>query len=459
MAQHDYNIANQSGAAFRQDLNNALAAIVSQNSGAVEPSTTYAYQFWADTTAGLLKIRNAANSAWITLRELDGTLAIEAGTVSAPGVAFTGDLNTGLYSPGADQAAISTGGVQAVAWDANGNQTNRAGITATNLNGGQLAGTRNRIINGDMRIDQRNGGASVTPSGSVAYVLDRWVTQWSSASKFSVQQNASSVTPPPGFTSYQGLTSLSAYSITSTDFFGIAQPLEGFNVADLDWGTASAQTVTLSFRVRSSLTGTFGGAIRNFAANRSYPFSYTISSANTWTSVAITVPGDTTGSWPTGSAGWGSVVFGIGVGSTYSGAAGAWAASNFLSATGSTSVVGTNGATFYITGVQLEPGTVATPFERRSYGQELALCQRYYQTLSNVNYGGDTVSAGSMNFTTAIQPMRGNAVVTEANLASTNVSAVSFTVTGGNTLRTFLTPNGTSRYVNREMNLTLAIEL
>jgi hypothetical protein len=110
VAQHDYVIANGTGAAVRSDLNNALAAIVSNNSGATEPATMYAYQWWADTSTGLLKLRNAANNAWITLRELDGTLTIEAGTVSAPGLAFASDLNTGIYSPNADQLGITTGG-------------------------------------------------------------------------------------------------------------------------------------------------------------------------------------------------------------------------------------------------------------------------------------------------------------------------------------------------------------
>jgi len=116
MAQHDYVISNGTGAAVRSDLNNALLAIVSQNSGATEPTTTYAYQWWADTTTGLLKIRNSANNAWITLRELDGTLTVEDGTVSAPGLAFRDDLNTGIWRPGTDQFAISTNGVERVEW-------------------------------------------------------------------------------------------------------------------------------------------------------------------------------------------------------------------------------------------------------------------------------------------------------------------------------------------------------
>jgi hypothetical protein len=238
---------------------------------------------------------------------------------------------------------------------------------------------RNRIINGAMVIDQRNAGASVTPTATT-YTLDRYRCVLTVASKYSVQQNAGSVTPPVGFTNYLGVTSLSAYSIGTANYNTITQRIEGFNFADLNWGTANAKTVTLSFQVYSSLTGTFGGAISNSAQNRSYPFSYTISSANTWTTISVTITGDTTGTWIGATNGIGLIVnFGLGVGSLVSGTAGAWAGANYLSATGATSVVGTNGATFYITGVQLEVGSSATGFEYRQYGTELALCQRYYQ--------------------------------------------------------------------------------
>ena len=248
----------------------------------------------------------------------------------------------------------------------------------SSLNGGSLAGARNRIINGDMRIDQRNAGASKTVTDA-SYTLDRWrpVTE-STGSVYSVQQNAGSVTPPTGFTNYLGVTTLSAQTVSGTNTYTISQLIEGFNVADLGWGAANASSVTLSFWVRSSLTGTFGGSFQNSAENRSYPFTYSISAANTWEQKTITVPGDTTGTWVTNNGIGLRINFGLGVGATRSGTASAWAASDFRSATGATSVVGTNGATFYITGVQLEPGSVATPFERRSYGQELALCQRYF---------------------------------------------------------------------------------
>lgn len=238
---------------------------------------------------------------------------------------------------------------------------------------------RNRIINGDMRIDQRNNGASVSPAAS-QYTLDRWNAVMNAASaKYSVQQNAGSVTPPAGFSNYLGATSLGAYTVAAGEIMAFQQAIEGYNIADLGWGTASAASVTLSFWVRSSLTGTFGGAVRQGSGARSYPFTYTISSANTWEYKTVTIPGDTTGTYASNNTAGLLISFGLGVGSTFSGTAGSWADSNFVSATGATSVVGTNGATFYITGVQLEAGTVATPFERRPYGTELALCQRYYQ--------------------------------------------------------------------------------
>jgi hypothetical protein len=237
---------------------------------------------------------------------------------------------------------------------------------------------RNRIINGAMVIDQRNAGASVTPTTANPYTLDRWRTVLSQNSKFTLQQNAGSVTPPSGFTKYLGITSSSAYSITSGDFFFVQQQIEGFNSADLAWGTASAQSVTLSFWVRSSLTGTFGGSLQNSGFNRSYPFTYTISAANTWEQKSVTIVGDTSGTWATDNSAGVKLQFGFGIGSTYSGTAGVWAGAEYYSATGATSVVGTNGATFYITGVQLEKGSTATPFEQRLYGTELQLAQRYF---------------------------------------------------------------------------------
>ena len=270
------------------------------------------------------------------------------------------------------------------------------GITTPMYNGSITAnavtpvtGFKNRIINGQMTFDQRNAGASTTATDNV-YTLDRWQTGSSASSKFTIQQNAGSVTPPAGFSNYLGCTSSSAYTVGAGETFNVAQQIEGYNVADLAWGTANAKTVTLSFWVRSSLTGTFGGALANSNVTRSYPFSYTISAANTWEYKTVTIAGDTSGTWQTTTSTGIRVWMSIGTGSTLSGTAGAWAGSDFRSATGATSVVGTNGATFYITGVQLEVGSTATSFDYRPYGTELALCQRYYYriTLTGGNFTG-----------------------------------------------------------------------
>jgi hypothetical protein len=246
---------------------------------------------------------------------------------------------------------------------------------------------RNRIINGGMSISQR-GTASVTQSGLQQYIVDRWNSFGSASSKFSSQQNAGSVTPPVGFTDYLGNTSLSAYTIGTGEAMRVTQYIEGYNIADLAWGTANAATVTLSFWVRSSLTGTFSGTIKNSASTRSYPFTYTISSANTWEKETVTIPGDTSGTWLTTNGIGIALNFSLGAGASISGTANTWAGADLYGATGAVSVVATNGATFYITGVQLEKGSTASPFEQRLYGTELSLCQRYYyKNFPNDNNG------------------------------------------------------------------------
>lgn len=284
-------------------------------------------------------------------------------------------------------------------------------------------GFRNRIINGDMRIDQRNNGASGTAN---AYTVDRWSYVSTQASKATWQQNAGSVTPPAGFTNYLGVTSSSAYSVPTGDTFLLQQPIEGLNVADLGWGAAGAQTVTLSFWVRSSLTGTFGGAFVNAANARSYLFSYSVPVANTWTYVSVTVAGDTTGTWLTTNGVGVQVRFGLGSGATYSGTSGSWQAGNFVQPTGTVSVVGTNGATFYITGVQLEAGTVATPFERRDYGRELMMCQRYFQ-LCSPSLDVVQVTSSTCNYSAQYPfscEMRAVPTLVNTTLGSSNLNSV-----------------------------------
>jgi len=300
--------------------------------------------------------------------------------------------------------------------------------TSDGVSSSGLYGFKNRIINGAMVIDQRNAGASVTPAND-QYSVDRWSFPLAQASKLSFQQNANSVTPPAGFINYLGITSLSAYSITSTDYFLLQQRVEGLNMADFGWGTANASTVTLSFWVRSSLTGTFSGSLSNASFNRSYPYSYTISSANTWEYKTITIAGDTSGTWlTTNGNGMNLRVTTMGSGSTRLSTGGSWQAGNYDGVTGTTSVVGTNGATFYITGVQLEKGSTATSFDYRPYGTELQLCQRYFETGSLWREGTNATSGNFCVFSETFKVQkRSNATFVYGNVvdANSNISSIS----------------------------------
>ena len=259
-------------------------------------------------------------------------------------------------------------------------------------------GFKNRIINGAMVIDQRNAGASVTITTlNGQYTLDRWNVNTNQASKVSVQQ---STTVPAGFKNSALITSLSAFSSGAGDYFGFVQYVEGFNSADFDWGTANAQTVTLSFKVRASITGTYSVAIGN-ASTRSYVATFTVDAANTYETKTITIAGDTSGTWLTDSGRGLRMWFDLGSGSSFNQAsANAWTASNTLRTSGSVSLVGTNGATFYITGVQLEKGSTATSFDYRPYGTELALCQRYYQRYTNASGAASNLFAMAQAYTT-----------------------------------------------------------
>jgi hypothetical protein len=261
---------------------------------------------------------------------------------------------------------------------------------------------KNRIINGAMVIDQRNAGASVSISGLTnTYTLDRWVIRNDTEAVVSVQQSS---TAPTNFNNSLLYTVTTAdTSLGATQSHSVQQRIEGYNMADLAWGTANAKTITISFWVRSSLTGTFGGSISNSAANRSYPFTYTISAANTWEQKTVTIAGDTSGTWLTTNGIGAYLYWSTGAGTDRSGTAGAWAAADYRSATGAVSVVGTNGATFYITGVQLEVGSSATPFERRLYNQELANCQRYYYKTSPETSG--RIAVGYVSGTTTADVM------------------------------------------------------
>jgi len=325
----------------------------------------------AGTTTGTAGIFTSGtvttlNSTTGTITNLSTTLAGDFTISQGTGTLGTSGVTLGTYG-GATSVPV-------LAIDAKGRITTASTSAITS----GFTGFRNRIINGAMVIDQRNAGASLTIDTSQPYTLDRWAAFATVTSKYSVQQNAAAVTPPAGFKNYLGVTSLAATSLGAGDYYFVCQKIEGYNCADLGFGAAGASTVTVSFWVRSSLTGTFGGALNNGDSSRAYPFTYTINAANTWEQKTVTIAGDTSGTWDTTNGKSIIVIFGLGVGSTGSGTAGSWSSNAYFSATGATSVVGTNGATFYITGVQLEAGSTATDFERRPIGTELAMCQRYF---------------------------------------------------------------------------------
>jgi len=296
---------------------------------------------------------------------------INASTVGLGSLISTAD-NSGILQ-------LQTTGTTALTIDASQNVSFAKSINVPNT-----FGFKNRIINGDMRIDQRNNSATITPITG-QYSVDRWRCYLTQASKYSIQKAGTTLVP--GFSNALLVYSLSAYSVTATDYFLISQHIEGLNITDLAWGTANASPITLSFWAYSSLTGTFGGSLTNKPANRSYPFTYTINSTNTWEYKTVTIPGDTTGTWSIDNTIGMSLYFGLGAGTTYSGTAGSWSSGQYYSATGAVSLVGVNGAAFVITGVQLEKGSSATSFDVRDYGRELMLCQRYYEIITYPSNG------------------------------------------------------------------------
>jgi hypothetical protein len=275
-------------------------------------------------------------------------------------------------------------------------------VTMASLNGGPLAGQRNRIINGDMRIDQRHAGAAVNALPLfTTYLVDRWAYLTTQAGHFNAGQNLSGGGGALGLPNTIGLAVASAYTTAATDYNMLTQSIEGFNISDLQWGTAGALSVTLSFWVYSTtVTGTHSGALVNGAGTLGYPFTFSVPTANAWTKIAVTIPGSTTGTWASDTSAGLLVRFNLGSGANFLAAAGAWSAGNWMGATGAVNLAATSGAYLYITGVQLEPGTVATPFERRLYGTELALCQRYYQRFVSTQPGAIFVT----NAATVVAP-------------------------------------------------------
>jgi hypothetical protein len=317
----------------------------------------------------------------------------------------------------------------------------------------QYYGFKNRIINGAMVIDQRNAGASLTiNSDNAKFSADRWYFQGvNTDGVFTVQQSS---TAPTGFTKSLLLTVTTAdASIGSTQAYFFKQAIEGYNVADLGWGVAGAASITVSFWVRSSVTGTFGAAVVNGAGTRSYPFSYTVNSANTFEYKTITIAGDTSGTWTTDNSAGLALWFSVGAGSTYKGTANTWASTLYFDTTGSTNLIGTSGATFYITGVQLEKGSTATSFDYRPYTTELQLCQRYYAksggnfTFAIASRWSDGAMVGTGFFKTT---MRAAPTMTSSDA---NITIVRTDVEG------FIASGTAAQSASRTMDWTASIEL
>ena len=326
-------------------------------------------------------------------------------------------------------------------------------MNVASLNGGQLAGMRNRIINGDMRIDQRNAAAAVTITTGNQFSVDRFQGITSVSSKYSLQQTT---TTAVGFVNSIKALSLSAYTVGTSEQNFIRHHVEGLNMGDLNWGTSGAKTVTLSFQVRSSLTGTFGGSIFNYNGSRSYPFSYSIGSADTWTTISLTITGDTTGTWLATNGVGMTIAFTLGTGSGLSGTAGAWMAGYNSSASSTVSILGTSGATLYITGVQLEVGSVATPFEHRLYGTELALCQRYLPSfrmasLSTYLFAGKYTSTTE---TTIIVPFSVSTRVPVTGVIHSGVGDFTVINSLGQTVATTAISIGTGSETNAKLLVT-----
>ena len=278
----------------------------------------------------------------------------------------------------------------------------------------------NRIINGDMRIDQRNNGAAGTANG---YTVDRWQYLGAQANKGTWQQVHSA--GATGFQYVLNFTSSSAYTLLAGDYFIIQQPIEADMVNDLVWGTPQAQPVTLSFWANASAAGTYSGSIRNTAGTRSYPFSFS-AAANTWAKIVLTIPGDTGGTWVmNGNAAAFSLAFDLGSGATNRAPAGAWVSGSYVGANGASSIVTSNGAQFALTGVKLEIGSVATPYNRQSLAKSMADCQRYYQGLISIWISGYNSPGNGVGMTLGIAAMRANPTVNIGTPSYSNCSALS----------------------------------
>ena len=376
------------------------------------------YNAFTAPTGGLIVQGNVGigtSNPGVNALQVTGNVVTSGFTSNATNTVFNYDTLTVPFVVATQIASTSTAPLQITSNVdlGTGTMTTATVISSTGLM------FRNRIINGDFRLDQRNGGASFTPTVvGKTYTLDRWWGWIAVASKFSVQRSTE-VPVGQGFTNSVLVTSLSAYSTPVGGYYGFGQYIEGYNIADMGFGTASAKTASLSFWARSSIAGTFSVALENGSFNRSYIFNYTISSVNTWQYFTLPFTADTTGTWDSTTGQGLRIWWDLGSNdTTYAGAAGSWLAADRLRTTGSVSLIGTNAATLYIAGAQLEKGSAATPFEFRPFAIELTLCQRYYEKSFDITVAPVANSFGN------------NIVIATSNTGSTyQVGLIPFKVT------------------------------
>jgi hypothetical protein len=385
--------------------------------GAVSIGNSYTLPVTDGTANQVLQTNGSGAVSWAN--SVNSSAQYNIGYYASAGAALTGsstftnNISTGVVSIGHTTAStgFSTGALVV---------TGGVGIGQTLFIGGNLyqntnaisafdTGFRNRVINGDGNIDQRNDGSTTTPGVGAVNFIDRWKMNVFGSGRLTIGRNYGGVTPPDGFISYIGMKTTTTSTPAANDYNFLTQMIEGSNLIDLQFGTANAKSITISFWAYSSLTGTFGGSIRNSSATRSYPFTYTISSSNTWEKKTVVIPGDTTGTWSTSHLGGLEIIFVVSNGTTWQATPFAWVAANATGPSGSlVNLIGTLNATLYLTGIQAEIGSVATPYERRNYGHELALCQRYYQ-ITEVRTGGYHTTGnylrGSVYLNTAARPI------------------------------------------------------
>jgi len=335
---------------------------------------------------------------------------------------------------------VTVGGTQ----NANGNGDVAGDLTTNNINGGQIGGRRNLIINGAMTVSQRSTSvAGITSSGYKT--VDRFKTNISNLGTYTQSQSTSA---PNGFSNSLKMDcTIADASPAAGDYLNIATIFEGQDLQHIKKGTSDALQMTLSFWVKSAKTGTYIVEFNDTDNSRSTSQSYTILAADTWEQKVINVPADTTGTLTNDANASLEVIFWLAAGSNLTSGtlATVWESrTNANRAAGQVNLSDSDSNDWYITGVQLEVGSTATKFEHRSYGEELALCQRYFQL--------NTAATGKATTTTRIQmqiphivSMRANPTVTikdgTSGAGDIGISARNITAVYGYVNRA---PNGSS---------------